>query len=287
MIINCPECKTSFNISDDKIPSGGGRFRCFNCKIVFDFEGPEKIEYSEGAVLIANESKAFCQTVSDLLEENGIEALVAYDGEEALSKVRGVRPAVVLIDVALPVIFGFDVCETIKNDDEIKATKIILIAAIYDKTQYKRSPSSLYGADEYIEKHHIHDRLVEMIWRLMGNEKGPEDKKGVPPVVQAVIPEDTEKEICESSPEKFEEKGGKEHDNASRLARIIVSDIALYNESMVMEGIKNNNLFELLKDDIAEGQKLFRQRVPEEIWGKRDYLRESLNEFIEKHSKLL
>ena len=76
-----------------------------------------------------------------------------------------------------------------------------------------------------------------------------------------------------------------DHEKARRLARIIVSDIALYNEQLLAEGRKNNNYHDLLKDDLEEGRSLFRQRVPKEIWEKRDYLTEIFDEFVETHTK--
>ncbi len=121
----------------------------------------------------------------------GIDADSAYDGEEALQKIRGIRPDIAIVDVALPKVFGFEVCETVKNDPSLKETKIILLAAIYDKTRYKRNPDSLYGADDYIEKHHIHDRLLNKIWEMVppGNERA----NAGPSVPQTqVVPPDTE-----------------------------------------------------------------------------------------------
>ncbi len=278
MIISCPNCSTAFNVSDEKRPPSGTKLRCFKCKEVFVFDAAPPVG---PLVLVANESKAFCQTVADLLVENGLRADVVYDGAEALSKIKKMRPEVVLLDVALPTIFGFDVCERVKDDGEVSATKIILIAAIYDKTMYKRAPTSLYGADDYIEKHHIHDRLVDMIWKLtsLENAESAEEES-----VQATVSEEVEADIHKTSGDEFPAVEGEDHEKATRLARIIVSDIVLYNEDLVSEGIKNRTFHELLKEDIDEGRRLFRQRVPEEIWQKRDYLMESIDKFIEKHS---
>jgi len=52
---------------------------------------------------------------------------------------------------------------------------------------------------------------------------------------------------------------------AVRLARTIASDIALYNEAKILEGIQKDSLFELLKDEIEEGRTLYRSRVGEEL----------------------
>lgn len=48
---------------------------------------------------------------------------------------------------------------------------------------------------------------------------------------------------------------------ARRLARAIASDLALYNEDKIAEGVKNDNLFELMADEIKEGRDLFESRV--------------------------
>lgn len=283
MIINCPNCQATFNVSSEKVPQKGGNLRCFKCREVFWVNGEErgKEDMRDHTVVIANESRTFCQTVSDLLQESGIQSEIAYDGEEALNKIRKIKPTVVLLDVALPKIFGFEICETLKSDKDLAGIKVILLAAIYDKTKYKRNPGSLYGADDYIEKHHIHDRLIDKIWTLTnGRGKSLSSSRSVPdPAVAA----ETEKVVSNSSAEE----SGEDHEKASRLARIIVSDIALYNEQLVNEGIKNNNFYDLLKDDIEEGRKLFMQRVPKEIREKRDYLKESIDEFIDSHGKTL
>jgi predicted Zn finger-like uncharacterized protein len=280
MIITCPSCKTAFNISDEKIPAGGGKMRCFRCKEVFHFKGKPESS-GRPLILVANESKAFCQTVSDMLEENGINVDSAHDGEVALEKIRGQRPDIAIIDVALPKVFGFEVCETVKNDPLLKETKIILLAAIYDKTRYKRNPDSLYGADDYIEKHHIHDRLLDKIWEMVPS-KGSSAESQSPHT--SIVPPETENDISNSAEEDFKDVEGEDHMKAARLARIIISDIALYNEALVLEGVKNNNLSDVLRDEIEEGRKLFMQRVSKDIWEKKDYLQESLDELIEKHA---
>ncbi len=52
---------------------------------------------------------------------------------------------------------------------------------------------------------------------------------------------------------------------AKRLSRAIVSDVALYNQAKVQEGIKNDNLFEVMDEDLEEGRKLYKTRVTPEI----------------------
>ena len=61
-------------------------------------------------------------------------------------------------------------------------------------------------------------------------------------------------------------------DQAKRLARAILSDVAMYNKEKVENGIKNDNIFDLLKDELEEGRQHFLSRVsaevdPETIYG--------------------
>lgn len=72
------------------------------------------------------------------------------------------------------------------------------------------------------------------------------------------------------------------HDAAKRLARIIISDIALYNQRAIEDGIRNGTVYELLRDEIEEGKKLYESRVPAEISSSTDYYREAIDEFIRK-----
>lgn len=58
---------------------------------------------------------------------------------------------------------------------------------------------------------------------------------------------------------------------ARRLARAIASDLSLYNEEKVIEGIKNDNLFDVLAEELEEGRALFQSRVTPELYAKNYY----------------
>ena len=58
---------------------------------------------------------------------------------------------------------------------------------------------------------------------------------------------------------------------ARRLARAIASDLSLYNEEKIVEGIKTDNLFGVLADEIEEGRALFKSRVAPELYAKNFY----------------
>lgn len=58
---------------------------------------------------------------------------------------------------------------------------------------------------------------------------------------------------------------------ARRLARAIASDLSLYNEEKIVEGVTHDNLFKVLADEIEEGRALFKSRVAPELYAKNFY----------------
>jgi hypothetical protein len=71
---------------------------------------------------------------------------------------------------------------------------------------------------------------------------------------------------------------------AARLARTIVSDIALYNKEKILEGIKKDNLFELLEEELQEGERFYKTRVDPELVGKTNYYNKAIVDILIKRS---
>jgi hypothetical protein len=77
------------------------------------------------------------------------------------------------------------------------------------------------------------------------------------------------------------------HEKAKRLARLIVSDIVLYNQDAVEEGIRNNNFFEVMAHDIQEARNLYATRVPNEIRNETTYLDDAFADLIDRKKREL
>jgi hypothetical protein len=71
-------------------------------------------------------------------------------------------------------------------------------------------------------------------------------------------------------------------DKARRLARTIVSDIALYNREEIRKGIKNDNVFELLAVELERGRKLYVSRVSPEIQKQKDFYNQAIVDVLIK-----
>ena len=78
-------------------------------------------------------------------------------------------------------------------------------------------------------------------------------------------------------------------DNAKRarqLARAIASDLTLYHEAKILEGIQNDTLFDVMSDEIEEGRQLFKSRVTEDIYGQNIYDRAIVDVLIKSKGHL-
>jgi hypothetical protein len=71
-------------------------------------------------------------------------------------------------------------------------------------------------------------------------------------------------------------------DEARRLARTILSDIVLYNQAKVKEGIEKDSLFEVLTEELAEGKKYYENMVDEEIRNATNYFNEAVVDVLIK-----
>ena len=118
-------------------------------------------------VMIAHSDSEICGTIRSLVEDAGYEAALGHNGAEVLAAMDTLRPQVAIVDVALEGLYAFEVVEKVRRRPGLQNVKIILLSSVYNQAAYKRAPSSLYDADDYIEKHHIPDDLIMKINRLL------------------------------------------------------------------------------------------------------------------------
>jgi predicted Zn finger-like uncharacterized protein len=194
MIISC-ECGAKLKIDDAKLFGKGVRVRCPRCGNVIPVQKPSSAlsvpsrktaaprevpaSLSDALVLVAHDSDVVRKTVTDFLSDAGFRVDTAADGIEALKKATEKRPQGMVLDVGLPGIYGFELCERLKNNPETVSTKIVLLSSVYDMRRYKRTPTNLYGADDYIEKHHIPDSLVKKLHKLIFPEQFKDELPGI------------------------------------------------------------------------------------------------------------
>ncbi len=100
------------------------------------------------------------------LEDDGAEILLASDGGEALRVIQRDRPAVVLLDVMMPVMNGFDVCKAIKRDPALRSTYVMILTA--KGQELDRITGAEVGADRYMTKPFDPDTVLEIVAAQIG-----------------------------------------------------------------------------------------------------------------------
>lgn len=182
-----------------------------------------------------------------------------------------------MVDVALQGLYAFEVVDKVRRRPGLGGVKVILLSSVYNRMAYKRSPSSLYGADDYIEKHHIPDDLIPKVNRLAlgaapvaAPALREEEQAGKVLSKQEAVTQSLDyiklvNEKIQSAEDRQVGSDGviPDTERARRLARIIVSDIALYYQERVDEGIRGGNWTQLLAAEIQEARKLFLERFPD------------------------
>jgi len=100
------------------------------------------------SVLIVDDEKNIVDILGFNLEKEGFEIIAAYDGKTALDQYSQNKPSLILLDVMLPLMDGFEVCRRIREDD--KTTPIIMLTAREEETDKVLGLD--IGADDYITK---------------------------------------------------------------------------------------------------------------------------------------
>jgi DNA-binding response OmpR family regulator len=100
------------------------------------------------------------------LEDEGVEILTAADGAEALALVRSERPDLVLLDVMMPKMDGFEVCRRLREDPDNATTRVIFLTA--KGQEYDRVRGEGMGADGYMTKPFNPDKLLATACAALG-----------------------------------------------------------------------------------------------------------------------
>ena len=112
-------------------------------------------------ILIVDDNPNNLGVLSDFLWDMGFEILIARDGESALQKAKYVIPALILLDVMMPGIDGFETCRQLKSNPETREIPVIFMTALSD-TSNKVNGFSL-GAVDYITKPFQQDEVLARI----------------------------------------------------------------------------------------------------------------------------
>jgi DNA-binding response OmpR family regulator len=99
-------------------------------------------------------------------EDEGVEILMAENGEEALELIKTEKPNLVFLDVMMPKMNGFDVCNAVKNELKMDGVYIVMLTA--KGQEYDKQKGTDVGADVYMTKPFDPDEIYDKVEEVLG-----------------------------------------------------------------------------------------------------------------------
>ncbi len=121
---------------------------------------------SKGRILVVDDEIYIVHILDFSLGMEGYEVLTALDGEQALERLKNDKPDLIVLDIMMPKVDGYEVCRAIKSDPETQHIPVILLSAKGRNVDQKMGFD--VGADDYITKPFSPRKLVERINSLLG-----------------------------------------------------------------------------------------------------------------------
>jgi CheY-like chemotaxis protein len=273
-------------------------------------------------VLIADPVVEQGKSTASALAQWGLHPVLVHDGVEAILAIQRMLPRAIVIDAALPKMFGFQICEIVKRNESLRDIHVVLVGAIHNQSRYRRPPEEIYGADAYTERQDLPDALRSILQgfgMLSSVQQPPTAAAAIPltppaaapaptiaPAVKAIpaaevpaapeivesvasaepsVEPQTPERVAPTAPAVGDPEIDEKVEQAERLARIVVSDIVLYSNEKFEAAVRAGNVLEAMQPEIAEGRSLFATRVDSSIQEMRDFLTEELLRVAEASGK--
>jgi two-component system alkaline phosphatase synthesis response regulator PhoP len=116
-------------------------------------------------ILIIEDEQVLAQLLKIELEKSYYRVTCAYDGEEGYAKYHEVRPDLIILDIKLPKMNGYEVCRRIRRNDEDRETRILMLTAYQEDSD--RIIGRVVGAQCYMTKPFEAGELIHNIQRLL------------------------------------------------------------------------------------------------------------------------
>lgn len=117
-------------------------------------------------ILMVDDDADFVEATKIILENKSYEVIVAYDGKEGLTKAQSEDPDLIILDVMMPEMDGYEVCAKLKEDPKYCEIPILLLTAVGQAiraTEYTKDMGMRTEADDYVDKP---VEIVELVSRV-------------------------------------------------------------------------------------------------------------------------
>lgn len=151
-------------------------------------------------ILVIDDEETNVKLMEAILLPRGYEIVKAYNGEEGLEKVNVESPDIILLDVMMPVMNGFDVCRKLKDNAETRLIPIVMMTALGEVKDRVKGIEA--GADDFLTKPVNRDELLARIQTSLRLKKTVERKvdelRGAQEYLSRFVPQSVKKEIEEN-----------------------------------------------------------------------------------------
>ncbi len=179
MVVKCPNCGTEIRLREIDGHSRVIKYLCSNCQnavridLVQDevkssssSDSYEKTEHRK-KVLVADDTTTVRKIAARLLTSAGYEVLEAGDGREALDLVQREHPDLILLDLLMPKMTGFDVLREIKRTERVREIPILIMSGVFKKDVLDFLQAS--GVAGFVDKEQIRDSLLFRVEQVLSN----------------------------------------------------------------------------------------------------------------------
>jgi len=233
-------------------------------------------------ILLVEDERSLSSVLGFELKKSNFDVEFAYDGEEALEKLEKIKPDLILLDLILPKINGFDVLEKIKQNFNTRSIPVIVLSNLGSDDDIKRA-IKLGASDYYVKAQHPLLEIVEKISKFLEIPRSPIETSKVlaeetplikqePPVVEKaeIVPEVKKEEKKE---EKVVKKAVTEENKEAKEALKIGKETI---EETIEEGEDKDDQ----KIKLPKGVRKFIREKKKEI-------KETISDPKERHKKII
>lgn len=175
MNIECPGCNARYKIDPGQTTKTLVSIKCPKCSVSFkvNLSGtapPPQVSGQTDAtkILVVDDARFFRELILDLLKPLGMNVLTASDGVEALKIIEDQKPSLVLLDLNLPKMNGYDLIKAVRADASIpENTYLLAMSGVVRKAEDVRKIERA-GADDFMYKSFTPDEFLARIRKILG-----------------------------------------------------------------------------------------------------------------------
>lgn len=123
-------------------------------------------------IMIVDDDAVILELFKDVLENRGYQVVVFTRGWEALQAVSRDKPDLVILDIMMPRVNGYEVCQILKENPNTKNIPVIFLSALSHQEALRRAAEG--GADDYLLKPCLPDKLIKHVERHLSPEASKE-----------------------------------------------------------------------------------------------------------------